>query len=174
MWTLANTLSIARIPLAFAFLQDNSFLRVLAIACALLTDGLDGYFARREKNKNQFGKVLDPLMDKFFVIFVLTILLREHSLDLWKVVALLCRDFSVLFFGIYLILSGLLSTYSVRAIWCGKITTVLQLLVLTALTLHLNIPGYLFNIFFVLGFLAMVELYYVRQAYRHREETRFL
>lgn len=169
MLTLANTLSIARIPLAFVFLQENSFLRVLAIIFALVTDGLDGYFARREKNNNQFGKVLDPLMDKFFVIFVLTILLGEHSLDLWKVVALLCRDFSVLFFGFYLILSGQLSSYSVRAIWCGKITTVLQMLVLMALTLRINIPGFLFSIFFVLGFLAMIELYYVRQAHRRQE-----
>lgn len=159
-----------RLPLAFVFLQENPFFRALAIFLALATDGLDGFFARRYSLVNRVGTVLDPLMDKFFVFFVLSVLIRENRLSFEEAGFLICRDFSVIFYGLYLALRGRLMNYRFRAIWCGKITTVLQLTVLLGLTFQIAIPSYLFGVFALLGILALAELYQTDRAMRRSHQ----
>lgn len=156
--TWPNFISFLRIPLAFLFLQEQSAWRCFAIIVALLSDGLDGYLARRQKVSNKIGVLLDPFADKFFVIFAITILIGEGKLQIWQAVALACRDLSVLLFGTYLAINQRLGKYQFRAIWCGKITTILQLLVLFCLTVQISIPAPLYIMFVLLGLLSLVEL----------------
>lgn len=159
MFTYPNFLSLLRIPLAFVFLQENPFYRALAIVGALLTDGLDGYVARHFNQKGRIGTVLDPLTDKFFVFFVLFTLIGENRISFPEALILICRDFSVILYGFYLAWRGRLFAYQFGAIWCGKITTVLQFTVLLALSFGLSIPSYLYGVFILLGILALAELY---------------
>ncbi len=158
LFTLPNLISFSRILFAFLFLQDHVFWRSLAIMMALLSDGLDGYLARRESRSSKFGTLLDPFADKFFVIFAVVILINEGKLLPWQAIALLCRDISVLLFGIYLLLNKRLVQYQFRAIWCGKITTLLQFFILFSLTLNWMIPSPLYITFILLGILSLVEL----------------
>ena len=158
MFTIPNILSFIRIPLALVFLQENPFYRALAIALALLSDGLDGYLARRTNNVSRFGTLLDPFSDKFFVLFICFFFINEHKLSLLDASLLVCRDFSVLLFGVFLLWKGRLKNYQFRSIWCGKITTVCQLIVLFGLTCNVPIPSYFYTVFLVLGLLAFVEL----------------
>ncbi len=159
MWNVSNILSALRLPLALAFLSENQTLRCLAIIAAMLTDCLDGYFARRFRNTSQLGAVLDPLTDKFFVVFLFITFILEGSLTPLQMLAMLGRDFAVLTFGIYLYLTGDWERYQFRAIWCGKVTTFFQFLVLMGLTLHYSIPAAIFPFFIMLGFFALIELY---------------
>lgn len=163
IFNLSNFLSILRGPLAFLFIIDNAFYRCLAIVLAMATDGLDGYLARRFRKTTQFGAFLDPLMDKFFVFFVVSTLMIEGNLQLWQALALISRDFAVLFFGLYLALRGTWSNFQFRSIWSGKITTTLQFFVLLGLTFHLPMPIYIFWSFITLGLLALFELYFIEQ-----------
>ncbi|MBS4165125.1 Uncharacterized protein NEOC65_000172 [Neochlamydia sp. AcF65] len=156
--SLPNLISFCRIPLAFLFLQENIFWRVIAILLAMLSDGLDGYLARRQKITTKFGTLLDPSTDKFFVIFVASVLIGEGRLMLWQAIALICRDIAVLIFGIHLLLDKRLGHYQFRAIWCGKVTTFLQFIVLVGLTLQAKIPDPFFITFILLGLLSLVEL----------------
>lgn len=156
--TLPNLLSFIRIPLAFLFLQNNPSWRIFAITTAMLTDGLDGYLARNHRMGSKLGILLDPLADKFFVIFAAIIFIKEGQLQPWQTTTLLCRDLSVLIFGFYLLLSGKLMNYQYRSIWCGKVTTVLQFFVLMALSLQVQIPDPLYITFILLGILSLVEL----------------
>ncbi len=156
--TLPNLISFSRIPLALLFLQENPTWRLCAIILALISDGLDGYLARNQKMLSKFGTLLDPFADKFFVIFVAVILIGEGRLQLWQAIALACRDISVLLFGTYLVLNKRLANYQFRAIWCGKITTLLQFFILLGLTLHVAIPNPFFITFILLGMLSLVEL----------------
>lgn len=156
--TLPNCISFLRIPLAFLFLQENPLLRFAAIFLAMVSDGLDGFIARRTQKVSKFGILFDPFADKFFVIFVLGVLIAEHRLTYVEAAAFLCRDVSVFVFGLYLSFRGLLSTYQFRAIWCGKVTTFLQFIFLLGLTLHMDIPPSGFISFIVLGFCALIEL----------------
>lgn len=168
--TLSNFISLLRAPLALLFLSDNFFYRSLAIILAMITDSLDGYLARRFRSTSQFGAFLDPLMDKFFVFFSVSILISEGELATWEALALISRDFAVLFFGLLLIFRGSWSDFQFRSIWSGKITTTLQFFVLLGLTLHLTIPLYLFWCFIVLGLLALCELYFIEREI-HRKKV---
>jgi CDP-diacylglycerol--glycerol-3-phosphate 3-phosphatidyltransferase len=159
----SNLLSLLRGPLALLFIVDNAFYRGLAILLAMATDGLDGYLARRFRMTSQIGAFLDPLMDKFFVFFIVGILMHEGKIELWESLALISRDFAVLFFGLYLALRRTWSNFQFRSIWCGKITTTLQFFVLLGLTFHVRMPIYIFWCFIVLGILALFELYFIEQ-----------
>jgi CDP-diacylglycerol--glycerol-3-phosphate 3-phosphatidyltransferase len=166
MMTFPNLLSFLRIPLAFLFLQQNVYLRAAALFAAMATDFFDGYLARRYNMCSRVGTTLDPMTDKFFVIFALTILFFEGQINAIEVTSMLCRDFAVILFGLYLIISRTWDNYQFRAIWCGKITTALQLLVLLALTFQIPIPSETYSVFIVLGIFALGELYLFNQTIR--------
>jgi CDP-diacylglycerol--glycerol-3-phosphate 3-phosphatidyltransferase len=165
MLNLSNSLSLLRAPLAFLFLVENQTLRLIAIVLAMLTDSVDGYFARRYHATSRLGAILDPAMDKFFVVFALTVFLLEGRLEVWEACSMISRDFSLCLFGIYLSLSGYWQSYEFRAIRWGKITTALQFIVLIALTFGLTLPWYLYVTFIVFGALALYELLQFKKAF---------
>ncbi len=158
MLSLSNSLSLLRAPLAFLFLVDNTACRLLAIFLAMLTDSIDGYLARRRRTATQFGAILDPAMDKFFVFFALSVLFLESKLALWQACAMVARDFALLIFGIYISLSGQWDYYICKALRWGKISTALQFLVLITLTLGYHFPSYFYLVFVAFGLLAFIEL----------------
>ena len=157
-WTFANTISLCRIPLAFAFLQEQPLIRLAAIFLAMLTDVLDGYLARRSKMIFKIGTVLDPLTDRFFVIFAFSMLMSEQGIHFWKLLAILSRDMAIFCFGFYLFVCGKLWDYRPKALFWGKVTTGSQLLVLLALTMNFSIPLLVYEGFIALGVLAGIEL----------------
>ncbi len=163
VFTLSNFLSLLRIPLAFVLISDQTLFRFLAISLAMLTDGLDGYLARRYRMISQVGAFLDPLTDKFFVLFAIGVFMHEGYLELGQAVALVSRDIAIVLFGFYLKLKGTWADFSIQSIRCGKATTFLQFLVLLMFTFHYHIPGYAFIIFVVLGVMALLELYYIEK-----------
>lgn len=167
VFTPSNILSFIRGPLALLFLSDNVFYRGLAVLLAMITDGLDGYLARRLKMTSRLGTTLDPLMDKFFVLFILAVFLKEHRIQAWEAMAMLSRDFAILIFGFYLTLSKSWSTFRFKSIWSGKITTVLQFFILWELTFQLNVSHWLYISLILLGISALIELYTAERANPH-------
>lgn len=163
LFTLPNLISFSRIPLAFLFLQESPAIRSTAIIVALLSDGLDGYLARRQGIFNKIGTLLDPFADKFFVLFAAIVLITEGRLHLWQVVALSCRDILVIALGAYLLLNKRLVNYQFRAVWCGKITTNLQFFTLLALSLNVAVPSPLYTLFILMGLLFFFELLYTNR-----------
>src|SRR5882762_5219171 len=57
-----------------------------------LTDILDGEIARRRGTVSNFGKFLDPLADKLFVLSVLIVLVQEGLVAAWIVVVIFSRE----------------------------------------------------------------------------------
>lgn len=163
MFTLPNFLSLLRMPLALLFFQENPFYRCLAIILAMITDGLDGYLARRFHQTSRIGTWLDPITDKLFVLAALFVLLQEQRLFLWQAVALMSRDVAIMGFAMYLTIRGRLTEYHVRAIWWGKITTALQFVILLWLVLYNALPDYYYLPFIAFGLLAFRELYISRK-----------
>jgi CDP-diacylglycerol---glycerol-3-phosphate 3-phosphatidyltransferase len=165
MFTLPNLISFLRFPLAFLFLYDSIILRICALALAGISDALDGYLARKFKMQSRFGTTLDPIMDKFFVVFVILVLMNENNLGIGEALTMVSRDLAVVCFGLYLAFTRQFSTYKFRSIWSGKATTFLQLFVLFGLTYHIDIPVYAYGLFVVLGLLSFFELYMTRKAF---------
>ncbi len=159
--TTSNFISLLRAPLAFLFLIDNPTVRITVVLLAMLTDGLDGYLARKSKTVSSVGAILDPAMDKFFVCFVLAILFIEKKIQPWQIATMLSRDFFLCVFGLYLRLRKRWEKFKFRSIRWGKVTTVLQFFVLIGLCLGYTFPWPMFALFVVIGLLVFYELYQV-------------
>src|SRR5512142_2778433 len=86
--TLANKITIVRILLVPVFVmfavyyirgfgrEDNEWQRFVAtiiFLTAAVTDGLDGYIARRYAQKSRLGTLLDPLADKLLLVSALVL-----------------------------------------------------------------------------------------------------
>jgi CDP-diacylglycerol--glycerol-3-phosphate 3-phosphatidyltransferase len=162
MLTASNSLSFVRAPLAFLFLQENSTLRILAVVLAMITDSIDGYLARRSQSVSRFGAILDPVMDKFFVYFAMTVLFSEDKMGQWETAAMLSRDFFLCLYGLLITAAGRWKTLVFRAIKWGKVTTALQFIVLIGLVLGVTFPWYIYASFIVMGGLAFLELFQVK------------
>lgn len=159
MFTLSNALSFVRAPLAFFFLIQRMEVRIGIILIAILTDCIDGYLARRYKHTTRLGAILDPLMDKFFVFFVLAVLFYEHTLGGWEIFAMLSRDIVLFIFSLYLLIKNEWKTYNYRSLLWGKVTTALQFTVLFFVTFNIRFTFLLFSLFFALGVCVLVELF---------------
>ena len=159
MLTFSNLISFVRLPLAFLFLQQNSQLRALAILLAMLTDAVDGYLARKSKSTSKFGAILDPVMDKLFVYFVLSIFIIEKDLNLWQVFSILSRDVALFIFAVYLTASLKWGKVHWQAFFWGKISTVCQFLLLLVLTFKVPIPFFIYLVFIVFGILTLRDLF---------------
>ncbi len=160
MWTIPNILTLLRFPLALLFIPNSTGIRVAVLLLAMASDGLDGFIARRFGSTTRLGTLLDPIMDKFFAAVILGVFWWEDRITILECMALLSRDVAVVLYGLWLSLLGRLGSYRVRAIWCGKATTVLQFIVFIGLLYQFVIPIFIYYIFVGFGCLSLVELYY--------------
>ena len=109
--TLANLISILRAFLTFPLIYsmtnpDWMVYTFIIIVIAVLSDALDGYFARRAHAVTHFGKLLDPLADAVIIIAVTFFLVIDQSRNfpLWYLILFLIRYLSITLFAMYLIL----------------------------------------------------------------------
>ena len=159
MLTTSNSLSFIRAPLALLFLSESPTLRIWAIILAMLTDSVDGYLARRNKSVTNFGVVLDPAMDKFFVYFAIGVLFSEGRMAPWEMAAMISRDFFLCVYGLLILAAGRWKSLEFRAIRWGKITTALQFTVLIGLVMGINLSWVVYTSFIAMGWLAFLELF---------------
>lgn len=109
LWLLPNLLSLARIVLApligyFLWRNDPSSTVVAAglFVLAGLTDGLDGYLARRRRQISSLGIFLDPLADKVFALILISSVVLWRDLPLWLAAVIVGRDLIILGGGLFL------------------------------------------------------------------------
>lgn len=172
MLSLSNALSLLRAPLALLFLVEKPLLRLIAIILAMLTDSIDGYLARRSRSETRLGAILDPTMDKFFVFFALGVLLLEGRLEVWQACSMVCRDFFLCLFALYLAMAGKWQAYQFRSIRWGKVSTALQFLILIGLSLQIVIPWPVYVLFIISGCLAFIELFSLAKLSRSKPVTK--
>ncbi len=141
MVTLANKITffrIALIPLFTIFLTlDVSYRKIVAVMIfifLMLTDALDGYFARKRKEVTTVGKFIDPLADKLIVSAALIFLVADGSVDAWMVFVIIAREFAVT--GLRLVAVG--KKIVIKASSLGKLKTVTQVVAIIAVLLELN------------------------------------
>jgi len=87
VYNLPNFLTALRgigaIILAYLIFAGYSKLTLAAVfAVFAITDGLDGFIARKFNQKTDFGKYFDPVMDRIFMIsFVLFLIIKFGIID---------------------------------------------------------------------------------------------
>jgi len=93
---LLSLLRLALTPVALALLVCGLRSWSVAVLIAMaLTDGLDGYVARRTGRVTGLGRVLDPLADKVAVDSVLLVLAVRGEFPYWALAAVLARDAAI-------------------------------------------------------------------------------
>jgi CDP-diacylglycerol--glycerol-3-phosphate 3-phosphatidyltransferase len=102
---------------------------------ASITDGLDGYLARKRKQITTLGMLLDPIADKIMVTSALVALVAYNPqvVKVWIAVVIIGREF---------LISGLRSIassegFTIQASDLGKLKTVVQIVsVVSAILAH--------------------------------------
>ena len=126
---LPNAITIARVALTFPLLwllATNDFLPAFWLALAAgLSDGVDGYLARRFDWGSALGGVLDPIADKLFVSVCYIGLWWSEHLPGWLVALVFGRDLVIVLGGCaWWKLNG---TLEAAPSWLGKFSTALQI-----------------------------------------------
>ena len=98
-------------------------------ALAALTDGLDGYIARRRRDVTTFGKLMDPLADKVLIIAALVSLVSLNRLAAWVAMVIIARELAVTGLRAVAAEQGVV----IAASWLGKVKTALQVAAVFAL-----------------------------------------
>lgn len=96
---ILTSLRVAMIPAIIGLLmQRTNTLDIIAgftFAAAGVTDYFDGYFARKHKTESVFGKLMDPLADKFLVVSSLCMLQELGRIPALLVILLICREMAI-------------------------------------------------------------------------------
>ena len=100
------------------------------------TDTLDGQIARRRGTISDFGKFLDPLADKLFVLSVLIVLVQEGLVAAWVVVVIFSRELMITILRSV----GAGQGRVIAAAPLGKTKTVMQMSAVTLLILQRPYP----------------------------------
>ena len=97
---ISNILSASRlitVPFIFYFIYRAQW--IYAIVCgtiAVITDLLDGFCARRLKQRTELGLILDPVADKLAITAaVFALVLSKSTFPAWAFFVIVIRDVSI-------------------------------------------------------------------------------
>ena len=160
--TTANKITIARILMIPAFVtmaiyygesiqrhQPQEWMRFTAITIfliAAISDGLDGYVARRFKQRSSLGVILDPIADKGLLLSgIITLSISNWSeidpeygkFPIWFPVLVITRD-AVILVGAVILHYFIGNKMKVKPSWTGKVATVCQMCAIAWVMLQIH------------------------------------
>ena len=145
--TLPNVLTVFRILLTIVFIvlmPQHGLMPKLAAALVFIiasfTDYFDGYYAKKFNLITDFGKLMDPIADKFLILAAFFIFMQMHLIAAWMFVIIFLRE--VLITGLRLFAMGKGEVLAAEK--TGKYKTVAQMIA----------------IFFILIFIIFTETHF--------------
>ena len=173
--TFANKITLFRIisiPFFVATLifysPQKEYLKYVALAIfllAIVSDVIDGYIARTQRQKTQAGAILDPLADKallltaFIFIYRISHLYFSFALPLWVLLIVISRDV------IILIGSGIILTthhgMQIKPTAWGKLTTFFQMITIVSIMLEFRLSFFIWWLAAIFSIISGID--YVRR-----------
>ena len=132
-------------------LEWQRFAAIFVFLLAAVSDGLDGYVARRYHQRSALGVILDPIADKGLLLSgIITLSISNWSdidpeygkFPIWFPVLVITRDVVILVGSVVLHL--LVGKVNVRPRWTGKVATVSQMIAIGWVMLQLRFIPLLF------------------------------
>lgn len=127
---IPNLISLLRllavIPVVFLLLEHRYGWALVLFAIAGISDGLDGFLAKRFDWRSRLGGILDPLADKVLLVACFLVLGTLSLIPVWLVVAAVFRD--LLITGGALLYNYRVEELEAAPIVTSKINTLLQIL----------------------------------------------
>jgi cardiolipin synthase len=199
--TTANKITIVRILMIPVFvtmaiyygqsiqrgapLEWQRFTAIVIFLVAAASDGLDGYVARRYKQRSALGAILDPIADKGLLLSAVITLSISNWSDIdpeygrfpaWFPVLVITRDAVILVgAGVLHLLNG---KVHVKPSWTGKVATVLQMAAIAWVMLQLHFLPLLYVVVaagvftFISGIVYVMDGVRQLQAEGHAHATR--
>jgi cardiolipin synthase len=133
-WTLPNFITLLRLaalPFFLLSIAEGRFGIALGLFVAAgVSDGIDGFLARRFHMRSALGAYLDPIADKLllmssYVFLAIPAYPGLVKIPVWLVVMVISRDFLLMMVGLLLILASGRKRFPPT--WVGKVTTVTQI-----------------------------------------------
>jgi len=152
---IPNLLSIARIGLIYPILNNiylgNFEISIIFFLIASITDGLDGFLARKMSWQTSLGKMLDPVADKLLLSGTIFILWVNQFIPFYIFIIFISRDVAILLGAA--IKMTLIESDTPLPNFLGKLTTTMQIIYIAIIFLK-----EIFNVDFALFILDIFIL----------------
>ena len=168
---LPNKLTVLRVILVPVFMLflcvplglSDTLVRVIAavlFALTSLTDMLDGKIARKYNMITEFGKLMDPLADKFLVfgamLGILVYCADLRPIFVWAAAIVMLRELAVTSLRL---LAASQSGAVIAAAWLGKVKTVTQVVCILCVILEpVILPFPLFTQYHLLSYVTIAVM----------------
>ena len=154
-------------------LEWQRFAAIAVFLIAAVSDGLDGYVARRYNQRSSLGVILDPIADKGLLLSgIITLSISNWSqsdpeygkFPAWFPVLVITRDVVIVVGAAVLhLLNG---KVQVRPSWTGKVATVCQMCAIAWVMLQLHFLPLTFVVIVAGFFTAVSGIIYVMDGVR--------
>ncbi|MEQ1717020.1 MAG: CDP-alcohol phosphatidyltransferase family protein [Hyphomicrobium sp.] len=173
--SIPNLITLCRVilvPVVFWLLVTNQLKAAFAVfVIAGLSDGIDGFLAKRFNWETELGAYLDPIADKLLIVSIFIALGVTQKLPSWLVIAVVSRDLLII---IAVVLSWLLNHPTpMRPLAVSKANTVAQIVLAAAVLADeafgfRQLKGPVYVLIWVTGGLTIASLIaYLRVWLRH-------
>ena len=135
---IANKVTMVRLILipvfvvAFYIYGTSYNLAAILFMVASLTDAVDGHLARSRNLITNFGKFVDPLVDKVLTMAAFIVLVEAQIIPAWAVIIIISRELIITGFRTLAADMGI----TIAASMWGKAKTTSQMISLVLLLLH--------------------------------------
>lgn len=172
--TVPNLLTFMRMALIPVFASllfyDYSGLALLVFVIAGVSDGIDGFLARRFNQESELGTIIDPIADKLLMTTAFIILtlpnvlqpLRHLPVPFWVTAAVLGRD--ILIIAVAAAINIMTGFRGFKPSWLGKLSTLVQVIAVTLILVAavFRVSFYLPTVYVIVVLLAFVSgLHYI-------------
>lgn len=184
LMSLANKLSLLRVLLipffviscAYYYHYPHSLILKFSslgiFIIAVCTDALDGYAARKTRQKSKLGAFLDPMADKLLltVAFICLFFVSKNlriELPIWLLITVISRDV-ILTLGAVVIFVHAGHIEIIPNLW-GKLTTISQMATIIFLFLEWHISYLIWPVMLILTIISGVD--YMIKGSKHFNES---
>ncbi len=123
---LITLLRLLLVPVAVVMIAAQAWgWAFAAFAVAGVSDGLDGYIARRFDMRSELGAYLDALADKALLMSMFVALALANVMPVWIAILVVSRDLMIV--GAVIVSWVLDKPVQIRPLWISKLNTAAQI-----------------------------------------------
>jgi cardiolipin synthase (CMP-forming) len=121
---------IAVLPIIYLLVSERFGWALILFAVSGISDGVDGYLAKRYRWQSRLGGLLDPIADKSLLVSCFLVLGAMGRLPLWLALAVVFRDLVILTGGV--LYHYLIEDVQPAPMLISKLNTMVQILLVVA------------------------------------------
>lgn len=130
--TMVRLVMIPIFVIAFYIYGTSYNIAAILFMIASLTDAVDGHLARSRNLITNFGKFVDPLVDKVLTMAAFIVLVEANTIPAWAVIIIISRELIITGFRTLAADMGI----TIAASMWGKAKTTSQMISLVLLLIH--------------------------------------